>query len=489
MTKINLIQGVEVETRKVSELPEVVGAISNTDLVPISDEDGKLKKITYEDFSAPFVNGIRVAEPDTDPTDFPDTEIFTPAKPGDYVNFPNEGGTFWVVALEDLEQYYILFKRYNNPLGIGYVWAMQKQFINSVDETKLEPIELGSLIPSTGKLLLHIEGSYKSNSLAILPAQFTLPGLINWSTGEYSAASGRLATDFIDISGYEYLTHSLPTATNSLYGTAFYDETYTVMVGGARNDGTLKNFKIPAGAKYARLCTTSSDPLKTAELYSNFILKENEKALIIDGVIEKWIIKNNAIEFAQTDKAKAEALAYEPGTYLVAEKDFDLSGMVDGYVQWGSGEEAASTNYKRTGFLDIINFDGIEVSGVINGQNSVTFYNAASTANFMSGTTGLAADGNTPYFYAKPVGATHARVTMNNTTTNRFIKAKKFVTIEENQIAFIKEGNALIYTGGGGSVPISGDELIADLPVSDGTSIGSGNAYIETSSRNVKVKA
>lgn len=64
----------------------------------------------------------------------------------------------------------------------------------------------------------------------------------------------------------------------------------------------------------------------------------------------------------------------------------------------------------------------------------------------------------------------------------------KKVTVGENQLAFIEDGNAVIYSGGSGSSGITGNELIADLPVSDGSDIDVGDAYIEGETGIVKIK-
>ena len=56
----------------------------------------------------------------------------------------------------------------------------------------------------------------------------------------------------------------------------------------------------------------------------------------------------------------------------------------------------------------------------------------------------------------------------------------------EQKISSI-DGDELI--GGGGGTSEDLNTIIVDLPVSDGSDIQSGYAYIETSTRNVKVKA
>lgn len=373
-------------------------------------------------------------------------------------------------------------------------------FWNKVVWSVLEiPFEVGIKYINSGNelkgdALLYNTGNYWRSR--INATSHPIVGGINRLTGALNVAANTYrSSDFIDLTTFErncIHTNALPTSGTTI-GMAFYDAAKNYIDGFAGTDGTGNTYQFidqPEGAAFVRYSTPLAI-ISTAFFFRvNKIVIGDDQVLFFNGVSSKTITaKAKATEFAQLAATKNqgnELIAYKEGVYAVKLLDIKDKLINSGFINWKTGEITVSSSYQHTVFLKVGSFDHVRLTGI--GQGSIAgiaYYNQSK--QYISGSTGMASTFEQFYDYPIPDGVYYARVSMALNTVNRMALFINRVEVGENQLAFIEDGRAVIYQGGTGQVT-TGEELIADLPVSDGSNVEPNYAYIDSASGHVIVK-
>lgn len=193
---------------------------------------------------------------------------------------------------------------------------------------------------------------------------------IRFSNGELYTLSVLNATDFIDISAYDYLTYTRIKATASapVYGIAFYDANkdyvsgYRALSSNASMGYVLRNLQIPDGAVYARFSI-----LADAETYGSFSLYGKSK---LQKTVDDTIQNSAILALKELVDVPYHIMFY------------------GGFVKFADGTTTSSSNvYAYTDYVDVSRYSRIKYKRVADTASAPThgmaFYDAEK--NYISG--------------------------------------------------------------------------------------------------------
>lgn len=223
---------------------------------------------------------------------------------------------------------------------------------------------------------------------------------IRFSTGALYTLSVLNATDFIDISAYDYLTYTRikAMASSPVYGMAFYDvnKEYVSGIRATINNASmgyaLRDLQIPDGAVYARFSI-----LADAETYGNFSLYGKSK---LQKTVDDTIQNCEVLAFNELVSVPYHIMFY------------------GGFVKFADGTTTSSSNvYAYTEYVDVSRYSRIKYKSIADTISAPThgmaFYDA--DKNFISGRRSVANSGSLQYVEVLtdvPKAAKYARFTV-----------------------------------------------------------------------------
>lgn len=267
-------------------------------------------------------------------------------------------------------------------------------------------------------------------------------GYYRASNGEHvTDKTGDKLTDFIPvIEGWDILVNIAPDDSAILTIVAF-DESMNVILGSSvTGNRTNYHYIVPSGVKYIRFGTRSG---------AAYLSAASVTFPSIGGVDEK--IKD----------------AYQMSisgilTLLTNTLDFSIFG----YYRWNTQQFVESDGDKVTDYIPVQ--PGWDILVNISPDDVVTNTITAFDENFNVDWANSVHDNLVNYHYIVPAG----------------VKYLRFGT--RSGAAYLEQASVKFPIDVGQSGNFS--DIVMDLPVSDGTDIQSGYAYIDTTTRNVKVK-
>lgn len=223
---------------------------------------------------------------------------------------------------------------------------------------------------------------------------------IRFSNGALYTLSILNATDFIDISAYDYLTYTRikATASSPVYGMAFYDvnKEYVSGIRATINNAsigyTLRDLQIPDGAVYARFSI-----LADAETYGSFSLYGKSK---LQKTVDDTIQNCGILAFNELVSVPYHIMFY------------------GGFVKFADGTTTSSSNvYAYTDYVDVSRYSRIKYKSIADTISAPThgmaFYDA--DKNFISGRRSVANSESLQYTEVSadvPKAAKYARFTV-----------------------------------------------------------------------------
>jgi len=333
-------------------------------------------------------------------------------------------------------------------------------------------------------VLYGFAGTYPSVSNNV--ADFPNEGYIVPTTGAVASSTNYHWGEF-DVSQASTVTIRGVVSTSAGY--AFIREDGSFISGGT-NDGSEHTIPVPGSAKWLRQSKNNSDDISICPviLTQTIMVEDNQFVLKRGSEIKKFTFPLRAANIIHDGDFNVNGYINKPGTYAIGETVIDPSTFTDGYVQKSNGAWLASGNFKVSDYLPLNGATIVKASGLTAATSAgVCFYKADLT--FIGGYAMGASNSDisnypVPYDLDGNIAAL-SRVTMANSDTTRSVKFIKQVTVMENQLAFIEDGEVSIWTGGSDSAKISGDELIAALPESDGSDIPVNDTYVNSTTGNV----
>lgn len=223
---------------------------------------------------------------------------------------------------------------------------------------------------------------------------------IRFSNGALYTLSALNATDFIDISAYDYLTYTRikSTASSPVYGMAFYDanKDYVSGIRASYNNPsmgyTLRDLQIPDGAVYARFSI-----LADAETYGSFSLYGKSK---LQKTVDDTIQNCEVLAFNELVSVPYHIMFY------------------GGFVKYVNGTTTSSSYvYAYTDYVDVSRYSQIKYKSIADTISAPThgmaFYDAGK--NFISGRRSVANSESLQYTEVSadvPKAAKYARFTV-----------------------------------------------------------------------------
>lgn len=333
-----------------------------------------------------------------------------------------------------------------------------------------------SILVDTGIYILNSADStnYPTDSVGyIIPTT----GLVFTSTSSFKYSR------FIDVTGYSYVYHRL---TAGSAGYAFYDAS-KAYISGNTGSSTYQYLPVPTGAKYFRSSKNNSVALSDAGIYlRNIYTQTNPEEITFykSGVPKTYIAKQYAVEFGDsilTDRS----LVMGSGTYISKQNTTDPTTWTSGFINYITGNVTASGSYRYSDYLPVSGYNKIFITMQYNSSAGMAYYDASKV--YISGQNGTSLNSNVPVKYDIPPTAVYVRMSIPNANTTKVANLINEFVVPENSIAYSIDGVPTVLSLGSSST-VDGQELISELPVSDGTGLPSGQAYIDIITRVVTVK-